>query len=197
MRLCCDTFEAEKTRRDTFCKEIKWNNFTWNREKFETRSSSEDNSIAKYSKIKEKFSLNSYNGMIWRTERKDKFPFRKARQHVYGKEIILGGGEGGKTGKKFGKLIESTKRKGGWSTTGLGFNLTTRDKSWRGGPSTSLKALGVGIARARLRLFLHLFGQIYGRAFIMKIDISSGGAGPFDGVSCPPTETNKINFRVH
>lgn len=88
MRLCCDTFEAEKTRRDTFSKEIKWNNFTWNREKFETRSSSEDNSsysIAKYSKIKEKFSLNSYNGMIWRTERKDKFPFRKARQHVYGK----------------------------------------------------------------------------------------------------------------
>lgn len=86
--------------------------------------------------------------MIWRTERKDKFPFRKARQHVYGKEIILGGGEEGKTGKKFGKLIESTKRKGGRSTTGLGFNLTTRDKSWRGGPSTSLKALGVGIARA-------------------------------------------------
>lgn len=85
MRLCCDTFEAEKTRRDTFCKEIKWNNYTWNREKFETRSSSEDNSsysIAKYSKIKEKFSLNSYNGMIWRTERKDKFPFRKARQYT-------------------------------------------------------------------------------------------------------------------
>lgn len=106
-RLCCDTFEAEKTRRDTFCKEIKWNNFTWNREKFETRSSSEDNSsysIAKYSKIKEKFSLNSYNGMIWRTERKDKFPFRKARQHVYGKEIILGGGEGGKTGKKIWQI---------------------------------------------------------------------------------------------
>lgn len=102
MRLCCDTFEAEKTRRDTFSKEIKWNNFTWNREKFETRSSSEDNSsysIAKYSKIKEKFSLNSYNGMIWRTERKDKFPFRKARQHVYGKEIILGGGEEGRWGK--------------------------------------------------------------------------------------------------
>lgn len=69
----------------------------------------------------------------------------------------------------------------GRCTTGLEFDLTTRDKSSRGGPCTSLKALGVGIARARL--FLHLFGQIYGRAFIMKIDISSGGAGPFDGVS--------------
>lgn len=47
----------------------------------------------------------------------------------------------------------SSRRKGNVvgrsNTTGLEFNLTTRDKSSRGGPSTSLKALGVGIARAR------------------------------------------------
>lgn len=77
----------------------------------------------------------------------------------------------------FGKLIESTRRKRGWSVHNRSWiYLTTRDKSSRGVVPLlwSLKALGVlGIAR----LFLHLFGQIYGRAFIMKIDISSEGAG--------------------
>lgn len=102
----------------------------------------------------------------------------------------------------FGKLIESTRRKRGWSVHNRSWiYLTTRDKSSRGVVPLlwSLKALGVlGIAR----LFLHLFGQIYGRAFIMKIDISREGAGgghrlTVSRASCPPTETNKINFRVH
>lgn len=124
---------------------------------------------------------------LW-TRAKINFHSTKQDRYIYiqeTKEIILGLGGGEKRRKNLANW--SSRRKGNVvgrsNTTGLEFNLTTRDKSSRGGPSTSLKALGVGIARARARLFLHLFGQIYGRAFIMKIDISSEGPGPFDGVS--------------
>lgn len=75
----------------------------------------------------------------------------------------------------FGKLIESTKRKRGWSVphNGSWIYLTTRDKSSRGGPSTSLKALGVGIARARVYSYIYS-GKYMGGHLLWKLIFRAG-----------------------
>lgn len=139
---------------------------------------------------------------LW-TRAKINFHSTKQDRYIYiqeTKEIILGLGGGEKRRKNLANW--SSRRKGNVvgrsNTTGLEFNLTTRDKSSRGGPSTSLKALGVGIARARVYSYIYS-GKYMGGHLLWKLIFRAKGRDRLtvSRASCPPTETNKINFRVH
>lgn len=101
----------------------------------------------------------------------------------------------------FGKLIESTRRKRGWSVHNRSWiYLTTRDKSSRG----VVPLLAEGSRRSRYRAFIPTFiraniwaGIYYENWYFERRGGGGGHRLTVSRASCPPTETNKINFRVH